>query len=368
MENWYEVENVDQIDSPALLVYPERIKYNIRLLKALVGNNTDRLRPHVKTNKMIEVCQLMIAEGITQFKCSTIAEAEMLAMANAKEVLLAYQPVGPKLQRWVQLLKAYPLIQFSCLVDHVDSIKSLGDIGQDENLNLSVYVDLNVGMGRTGADSHELPKLLEQLQIQKYLTLQGIHGYDGHIHASDLTVRREQSDASYALLKKGFDFLQANVALPLQMVIGGSPSFTAHATRSDVICSPGTFVFWDWGYSDLLPEQEFVYAAVLLTRVISVIDEQHICIDLGYKAVASESPLPRVTFLNVEEAKSLFQSEEHLVLEVPDSSQYPIGTVLYAVPRHICPTVALYDRVSVIEEQVSVDTWNVIARNRMLNF
>ena len=92
----------------------------------------------------------------------------------------------------------------------------------------------------------------------------------------------------------------------------------------------------------------FKVAALLITRVISVLDEHHVCVDLGYKAVASESPLPRVFFLNHPEAKPISQSEEHLVLEVPDSRLYPLGSVFYGIPVHICPTVALYDKAYVI--------------------
>ena len=61
--------------------------------------NVDNLRPHVKTNKIAEVCRMMMDAGITKFKCATIAEAEMLAIINAKDVLLAYQPTGPKADR-----------------------------------------------------------------------------------------------------------------------------------------------------------------------------------------------------------------------------------------------------------------------------
>ena len=104
--NWYEIKNVDTIDSPALVVYKERMHENIRLLKSMVNNNVARLRPHIKTNKMGAVCKMMMDAGITKFKCATISEAEMLAMTGTPDVLLSYQPVGPKagsfLNLWIQ--------------------------------------------------------------------------------------------------------------------------------------------------------------------------------------------------------------------------------------------------------------------------
>ena len=96
--NWYTIENIDRIDTPCLVLYKDRIKNNISEAIRLI-KNVDNLRPHVKTNKIAEVCRMMMDAGITKFKCATIAEAEMLAIINVKDVLNAYQPVGPKAER-----------------------------------------------------------------------------------------------------------------------------------------------------------------------------------------------------------------------------------------------------------------------------
>ncbi|MEO5891856.1 MAG: D-TA family PLP-dependent enzyme, partial [Ferruginibacter sp.] len=61
------------------------------------------------------------------------------------------------------------------------------------------------------------------------------------------------------------------------------------------------------------------------------------------------------------------QSEEHLVVKVNDSSIFKPGDVLYGVPVHICPTVALYERAVVIEKNMAVKEWKVIARDRKIN-
>ncbi len=89
-KKWYEVENVSEIDSPALLVYPERVKANIQTAIKMMGD-INRLRPHIKTHKCAEVAKLMIDAGIYKFKCASIAEAEMLGICKARDVVLAYQ-------------------------------------------------------------------------------------------------------------------------------------------------------------------------------------------------------------------------------------------------------------------------------------
>ena len=116
MSKWYNISDIDQLDTPALVVYPDRVEQNIATLVGAI-DNADRLRPHVKTHKTKEVTQLCMDAGIRKFKCATIAEAEMLALCNAPDVLLAYQPIGPKIKRLVALIKQYPATAFSCLVD-----------------------------------------------------------------------------------------------------------------------------------------------------------------------------------------------------------------------------------------------------------
>lgn len=363
MKQWYEITNADQIDSPALLLYPERIQKNIDLAIRIAGN-PERLRPHVKTNKILEVCRMMLQSGISRFKCATITEAEMLTMAGAPDVLLAYQPVGPKIERLMNLAKAYPDTRFSCLIDNEQIAGEISRMAKERKIIQSVYIDLNVGMNRTGVLPEKVVSLAESIMKLPGIQLLGLHAYDGHIHDSDPIVRRREADESYHLARTVLDWIIPLCTCSLELVIGGTPSFTAHANRQDCICSPGTFVFWDWGYRHMLREQPFEYAALVLTRVISIIDDRHICVDLGYKAVAAESPLPRVHFLNAADAVPVAHSEEHLVLQVSDSSIFTFGTVLYGVPVHICPTVALYDKARIVERNIYMKNWEVIARKR----
>src|SRR4051812_25291314 len=109
--SWYKIDNVEEVDSPALIIYLERVKSNIKRAVEMAGDPS-RLRPHVKTHKTKEAALLMMEAGITKFKSATIAEAEMLGMVEAPDVLLAYQPVGPKATRYISLIEKYPRTRF----------------------------------------------------------------------------------------------------------------------------------------------------------------------------------------------------------------------------------------------------------------
>lgn len=365
---WYTISNIDTIDSPALVLYEERIQENIRLVKEMIGD-VQRLRPHVKTNKISEVSAMMLQAGITRFKCATIAEAEMLAMLNAPDVLLAYQPNGPKLHRFVSLAKAYPATQFSCLIDNISSAKAAAAEGIKNGITIRLFIDVNVGMNRTGIIPQKAFELAAFIQSQPGLTLAGLHGYDGHIRATNLDSRQQEADEAYKPVDELAKKILQELGTAVTVVMGGTPTFPLHAQRAHVECSPGTFIFNDWGYKHSLPDEPFEYAALVVSRVITIVDERTICTDLGHKSVAPENPLDsRLRFLNAPDVVFKGQSEEHLVLGVDDSSAYAIGDVLYGVPIHICPTVALYDSAWVAENNTVTKSWNVIARNRAINF
>ena len=361
-KTWYEAVNINEYDSPALLLYPSRIKENI--VKLIEKVDTRRIRPHVKTNKMAEVSALMVEAGIKKFKAATIAEAEMLALIKAPDVLLAYQPTVPKIKRLIRLIQKYPDTQFSCLVDNENTAIAISDLFTSVNLTARIYIDLNLGMNRTGIRPENAIGLIEKLLSTPALHILGLHAYDGHIKDRDINIRTEVCIRAFEPVSKLKHALEEIVGYSTTLIAGGSPTCFIHAEAGDRECSPGTFVFWDKGYSENLPEQPFDWAALVVSRIISIPAADMICIDLGYKSVASENPLPRVYFLNAPEAIPIAHSEEHLVLKVPDSAIFNQGDILYGVPWHICPTVALYDQALIVENNTIVDSWNVIARKR----
>ena len=104
MTDWYHINNTDTIDTPALVFYPSRMEDNILLLKSMI-KDISLLRPHIKTHKTREATLMMMKAGILKFKCATIADAEMLGSRLAPDVLLVYQPVGPKISRFISFIK-----------------------------------------------------------------------------------------------------------------------------------------------------------------------------------------------------------------------------------------------------------------------
>ncbi len=367
-QHWYTINDIDKLDSPALVTYPHRVKQNIDMLKYMI-DDVFRLRPHVKTFKNKDVVQLMLDAGISKFKCATMAEAEMLAMCGARDVLLAYQPVGPKLGRLMRLIISYPDTKFSCLVDDQDIAATISASAIKNSIRVNIYIDLNVGMNRTGIAPG--PKALMLYMFCNSLpgiNQIGLHAYDGHIHDPDIEARTAECNAAYEPVSKLRQTIKDRGYPEPVIIAGGSPTFPIHAKRAGIECSPGTFVYWDRGYQHSCPEQQFLAAALVVARVVSLPTATTICIDCGHKSVAAENELSkRVFFLNAPDLKMISQSQEHLVAEAGEGHGYKPGDVLYGMPWHICPTVALYERAVTIENNVITGEWRNIARDRKIN-
>jgi len=363
---WYCTSNEADIPTPALLLFRERIEVNIESMVKMAGD-PERLWPHVKTHKLGPIVEAQIRHGITRFKCATIPEAEMTAQAGASEVLLAMQPVGPAVERLITLQQRFPRTQFSTIVDAIGPVERLGAAAHAAGIDLPVFLDLDCGMGRTGiAPGDAAAELYQLMHKTPGLRAAGFHAYDGHIHEPDLSARTHQCAAAFEPVLKLRDRLRGVGSDVPRLIAGGSPTFAIHAAHPDRDLSPGTFALWDFGYGDKFPDLPFEPAAILLCRVVSKPAAGRLCLDLGHKAVASENPHPRVRLMELPDAMAVTHSEEHMVVETTRAAEFQIGDCLHGIPRHVCPTVALYNEAWDVEAGRANETWPILARGRRI--
>jgi D-threonine aldolase len=382
IESFYQVHNTDELLSPCLLVYPEVIRRNLSEMIRIAGG-AQRLRPHVKTHKCADIVRLELAAGITKHKCATLAEAEMLAECSAPDVLLAYPQTGPNLGALLELIARFPATKFSVVVDNPQAAGALAAVTEQAPRQrhpspLNVFIDLDTGMHRTGIAPGGAVQLAQQIAASPALRLVGLHVYDGQNHQSDLS---ERQGAVSALMQPVLELVEQlqQAALPINtLVCGGTPTFPVFADYQlpeslssgggvAIELSPGTSVLSDFNYGrDYRDMEGIAHAALLLTRVISKPGDDLLTVDLGYKAVASDQPAGRrCYFPQLPGVEQIQHSEEHLVLRTPQANHYQVGDVLYAIPAHICPTVALHAEMQVIEGNRATGSWAVSARHRL---
>jgi D-serine deaminase-like pyridoxal phosphate-dependent protein len=347
--------------SPALVIFLQHVRWNLRCLLDRVAGQAQRWRPHVKTAKLACVLREYLRVGIRQFKCATTREAAGL-LAELREVgggdlLVAYPHRGPALQELQQLARTYPESQLSVLCEDVQLCAELP-------AELSVFVDLNPGMNRTGLPLAEVATL-EAIAGSVGERFRGLHFYEGHLHDECLQTRQAQAFELYeVLLKLRESLLQKGLAVA-ELVTSGTPAFD-HAlnfpgfqelgeTRHTV--SPGTVVYHDVRSAELIPQIPLKPAALVFARVVSHPAADLITCDAGSKSVAAEQGDPCVAALFHSELLALTPSEEHLPFRVTEGPRPARGTELLLVPRHVCPTVNLAEQAWVIDpdsDEVSI--------------
>ena len=366
--NAYVLRDAEALISPALIYYEDIIRANTRRTIAIAGG-PERLWPHVKSHKTQELIRMQISMGITRFKCATIAEAEMCAAAGAGELILAYPLVGPNIARFLRLADVFPKTVFYAIGDDYGQFALLGAEAMKRGKRVNALVDVDMGMRRTGVAIERLEPFYERAAGLEGLALRGLHCYDGHLHDHDFQARKAKVDAidrdvlraRESLTKKGFD-----CGL---LVMGGTPTFPCRAGTGDWYLSPGTCFIGDWGYAVKFPDMDFSPGAALFTRVVSHPGGNTFTIDLGYKGIASDPAGDRGIIAGMEDARPLFQSEEHWVFSLPEGKPLPpIGAVCYVIPTHICPTSALYPEILTARDGKIAATWPVSARNRRINY
>lgn len=369
----YRINEIAAVMTPALAIYPEMVDANIRTTLRLAGGDANRLRPHVKTAKLLSVMRQWAAHGVTHFKCSTSLELLTVCEAGGADVLLAYPAVGATARRVRELADQFAAVRVSALVESAEQI----DAWRDSPVGL--FIDVNPGMDRTGVEQDsisEIIRLAEAIRASGQ-TFRGLHYYDGHLAKYEMAERE-------AVAHRGYDRLMEIVAAiaragfaVAEVVTAGTPAFPctlsyrafdegAFAHRA----SPGTVVYCDCTSLSQLPS-EYGYrpAAVVVSTIVSQPSARRVTCDAGHKTVSADAGTPTCRVLGHDELMPAKPSEEHLPIDVADDASLPkIGEALYLVPLHVCPTVNNFDHALIVKGGRIVAVERVTARGREVPF
>ncbi|MCL2277426.1 MAG: D-TA family PLP-dependent enzyme [Treponema sp.] len=380
----YHFAGEEQVESPALIYYLDQIEENTDKVITMAGG-ARRLWPHVKTHKMAAMVRMQINRGISRFKCATISEAQMCAEEGAAYALVSYPLIGPMIAHFINLRNCYAKTRFIAIGDDLKQLEILGKnalrartetglktSSDDSRANpgeflIDVLIDVNLGMNRTGVPLDDLENFYMVSEKIEGLRIIGLHCYDGHLGISDLEERKKETKKFTDELLRIKTLMEKRGIKEPVLIMGGTPTFPVHINTPGVFLSPGTLFVNDNGYALKFQDLSFPAGAAILTRVISHPGPGLFTLDTGYKAIGSEKP-ERGVIVGLSDAKPVAQSEEHWVWTTKNDARPPIGTILYIIPNHICPTTALYPGVSVVSKGKLVDYWEVTARNRLLAF
>lgn len=347
----YLVADTAGLLTPALLIYAEAVDANIAATIRAAGG-AERWRPHVKTAKLAWVMGRLLDQGVRQFKCATTRELAVLCALGAPDVLLAFPVVGANAQRVAELAVAHPTTRVSVLIE------SLAQLAQWRGTPVSICIDVNPGMDRTGVSADPSQALaLARSAREMGLELAGLHWYDGHIGGALAEERERVAHTGYDRLWQIVGSLEAaGVPVP-EVITSGTPaapyalSYPGFAGAGFTHrISPGTPVYGDLTSLAQLPRAWGCRpAALVLAAVVSQPRRGRVTCDAGHKAVGADAGVPTCAVLGHPDWQPARPSEEHLPIDLPPGAEPPaLGQQLYLLPRHICPTVNNFDAAALV--------------------
>jgi D-serine deaminase-like pyridoxal phosphate-dependent protein len=352
---------VEELDTPALLLDLAAFEGNVARMAAFFADKPASIRPHSKTHKCPQIAWRQLEAGAIGITCAKVSEAEVMADAGVRDILVANQVAGrAKIDRATDLAARCELM---VAADDGGNVRQLAQACAAKGVTLRVLVEVDVGMGRCGvAPGAPALDLAHQVAAAPGLELAGVMGYEGHlVTVEDAAERAAKVRAAFEPLAETVALLEQN-GLPVSIVsCGGTGTYDVTGALpfvSEIQC--GSYVVMDKTYQKIRPE--FEAALTVLTTVVSRPVPERIVVDAGLKAMSSEFGWPLV--LDGEGVSVRYLSEEHGVLDLAGSGRLDCkpGDKIRFLPSHCCTTINLHDTFHLIQDGKLVDLWPIAAR------
>jgi D-serine deaminase-like pyridoxal phosphate-dependent protein len=231
----YSVVNPDELETPAMLLFQDKMDHNIRSVCEMVGGGQN-LIVHVKTHKSEAVARKQVESGIAGFKCATLKELEMVLQAGAHKAILSYpQCQQRKIKRLCDLTLSYPDAWIATIVSSQFHLDVLAAVAARRKQSLRVMLDLDAGMHRTGIGfGADAANLYRQIDAHPLLQPSGFHLYDGHDDFSDVVQREAAAQRNIEALEKFRQQIES-AKMPVECIVaGGSYSFAYYARTESI--------------------------------------------------------------------------------------------------------------------------------------
>jgi D-serine deaminase-like pyridoxal phosphate-dependent protein len=349
------------LDTPALCLDLRALDRNIARMADFLRDGPTGVRPHSKTHKCPTIAWKQLRAGAVGITCAKVGEAEAMASAGIKDILIANQVIGrTKITRLMGLAADTEIM---VAVEALENARELSDAAVAAGVRLRAIVEVDTGMGRCGTlPGSETLALAREMARLPGLRLEGIMGYEGHtVMIPDMERRRAAADEAMALLIDTRDLLQKD-GLPVPIVsAGGSGTYNITGKYPGVTdIQAGSYATMDARYRTIIPE--FEIALTVVAQVISV-RGNHAVIDAGLKTMTPEFGKPEIC---APEGWALdHQSEEHSTLTRQGGAALKPGDKVEIVPSHGCTTINLHDAYHVIDGERLVALWPIAGRGKV---
>jgi len=361
-----------ELDTPCLVIDEEILERNIRTMLAHAASFGKKLRPHAKTHKCSRIAKMQMEAGCIGICVAKVSEAEVLVKSGIQGVLITSPVVTDyKIAKLMDCLSHDPKLMV--VLDNPANAKKLNEAAERRGLKLSVLVDLDPGMGRTGVafkDGLALGRLIDGLPS---LRLEGVQCYAGHVQ--HILSFEERYRTSWDWMGQGAEVVRQfrKSGLPCEIFTGaGTGTYEIDCRIPELTdLQVGSYILMDAEYLGIGSSQNpfrfegFPASLSLLTTVISTNHDQFVTVDAGLKALYHHGGTPYVIHPSEAGLKYEWWGDEHgrIVLQKP-SPKLETGDVLELVVSHCDPTVNLFGELYVTRNGIVTGVWPIDMRGK----
>lgn len=362
---------LNELPTPALVIDLDKFESNLKKMQDHLNQYNIGLRCHTKMHKCPIIAKKQLEYGALGICCATVSEAEVM-QANGIEKILITSPVvtSEKISRVVAIAKKSSKLEI--VVDYIDGASLLNAAAEEANINLSVIIDLDPGMGRTGITPGQKALSLARHIIGhcRNLEFSGLQMYIGNCMHTDGFDKRSKKYAR--LLQQGIDtkrlFEAEGIAVPV-FSGGGTGTYNIDSDIGAISdLQAGSYVFMDVEYRDIGGRNstffdDFESSLFVLATAISKPQDSMITLDAGIKSLATDTAYPELK--EFEGATYHFGGDEHGIIQLNNPSrEIVLGEKLPIIPPHCDPTVNLYDFYYPYRNGIVEEIWPISARGK----
>jgi len=281
------------VNTPVLVVELDVLEKNIKNMQALADNYGVALRPHAKAHKSAEIARYQIDHGACGQCCATLGEVEVLINEGIDDILLTAPITEHKLTRLVKVARMSH--NLAVVVDRLAMVNALAEVFVKTDTHLNVVVDVDVGLGRTGASGEQqVLDMINAIESSPSLTFKGIQAYAGMLQGiPNIEQRRQGSEQVYSILKNLITFLGEH-GKQINYITGSGTGTCLLDLEAGIFTElqAGSYIFMDAQYDivelDHTGQLRFPPALKLWSRVISSNHRGFATTDGGLKSIPND--------------------------------------------------------------------------------
>lgn len=354
-----------EIDTPALCVDLDAMDHNIKKMAGTITGAGKNWRPHTKGQKIPAIAHKEIAAGAIGVTCAKLGEAEVMAGAGIRDILIANEIVGR--EKVTRLANLQPHADVMVAIDSRENAREISDAAATKGVTVRVLVELNVGLNRAGVEPGDAALALSEYAASlPGLRYSGVMAWEAHATTIlDPTEKRAVISRDIGRLVESAERCR-EAGLPATIVsCGGTGTYWVTCTMPGVTeIQAGGGIFHDVHYAEHYGVVGHEFAMTVIATVVSRPTSTRIVTDAGHKTMNGNQGAPRP--LGVEGVKKVRLSAEHGTIDLEEPADQPkVGDKIEFIVGYSDFTTYVHEEMFATRDGIVEQVWPILGRGKL---